>query len=213
MSTPAGRFDTPGVLAKLPRRAWQRLRTGHGTKGDRHYDWAMIEVSADDTPPGHAAGHSFLLVRRHRYTRELSFYRCHSTTSVALADLVAVVCRRWRIEEDFQAAKSLAGLDEGQVTCWTSWMRWSLISLIAAALLTVATTRHHAVSALDESGTESEPMIALTRPELLQLLRTFALPQPVTAPEHVLHWSRWRRRHQHRAAVCHHRWNEVTAAA
>ncbi|MGX1916228.1 IS701 family transposase, partial [Streptomyces phaeochromogenes] len=69
--------------------------------------------------------------------------------------------------------------------------RHEISRLIAAALLTVATTRHHAVSALDESGTESEPMIALTRPELLRLLRTFALPQPVTAPEHVLHWSRW----------------------
>lgn len=89
-------------------------------------------------------------------------------------------------------------------------MRWSLI---AAALLTVVTARHHTDSAPDEPGTESEPLIALTRPELLRLLRTFALPQPVTAPEHVLHWSRWRRRHQQRAAVCHHRWNEVTAAA
>lgn len=37
VSTPAGRFETPAVLAKLPRRAWQRMRTGHGTKGDRHY--------------------------------------------------------------------------------------------------------------------------------------------------------------------------------
>lgn len=212
VTTPAGRFDTARVLAKLPRRAWQRLRTGHGTKGDRHYDWAMIEVSADDTPPGHEAGHSFLLVRRHRYTRELSFYRCHSATPVALADLVDVVCRRWRVEEDFQAAKSLAGLDEGQVTCWTSWMRWSLISLIAAALLAVATAQHHADSP-DESGAESGPMIALTRPELLRLLRTFALPTPVTTPEHVLHWSHWRRRHQHRAAACHHRWNEAAAAA
>ncbi|GAX58215.1 hypothetical protein [Streptomyces olivochromogenes] len=212
MTTPACRFGTSRVLAKLPRRAWQRLRTGHGTKGDRHYDWAMIEVSADDTPPGHEAGHGFLLIRRHPYTREL-FYRCHSATPVTLAELVDVVCRRWRIEEDFQAAKSLAGLDEGQVTCWTSWMRWSLISLIAAGLLAVATTRHRVGSALDESGTESEPMIVLTRPELLRLPRTFALPTPVTTPEHVLRWSRWRRRHQHRAAVCHHRWNEVTAAA
>ncbi|MFD4561427.1 hypothetical protein ACFWP5_45140 [Streptomyces sp. NPDC058469] len=105
VSTPAGRFDTAAVLAKLPRRAWQRIRTGHGTKGDHHYDWAMIEIIGDDTPPGFDAGPSFLLVRRHRYTRQLSFYRCHSAsaTPVALADLVEVVCRRWRVEEDFQA--------------------------------------------------------------------------------------------------------------
>ncbi|MFD5513918.1 hypothetical protein ACFWIB_40305 [Streptomyces sp. NPDC127051] len=41
VSTPAGCFDTAGVLAKLPRRAWQRMRTGHDTKGDRHYGWAL----------------------------------------------------------------------------------------------------------------------------------------------------------------------------
>jgi len=28
----------------------------------------------------------------------------------------------------------------------------------------------------------------------------------------LLSWSRWRRRHQHRATTCHRRWNEITAA-
>jgi hypothetical protein len=50
----------------------------------------MIEVGPDDTPPGHDPGHSVLLVRRHRYTGELSLYRCHSTAPAALADLMAV---------------------------------------------------------------------------------------------------------------------------
>ncbi|MFD9443860.1 hypothetical protein ACFWBR_31320 [Streptomyces sp. NPDC060006] len=50
-------------------------------------------------------------------------------------------------------------------------------------------------------------------PELARLLRAFVLPKPVTVPERVMLWSRWRRRRQHRAAACHHRWNEVTAAA
>src|SRR5690242_19391296 len=102
VTTRAGRFTAAALTARLPRRAWQRLKTGQGGKGDRHYDWAMIEAVPDGTPPGHAAGHAFLLVRRHRYTRELSFCRCHSAAAVALGDLVAVVCRRWRIEEDFQ---------------------------------------------------------------------------------------------------------------
>jgi hypothetical protein len=26
------------------------MRTGSGTKGTRHYDWAMLEVTSDDTP-------------------------------------------------------------------------------------------------------------------------------------------------------------------
>ena len=35
-----------------------RLRTGNSTKGERLYDWAMIDVMADETPPGQADGHS-----------------------------------------------------------------------------------------------------------------------------------------------------------
>ncbi|MEO3804775.1 hypothetical protein [Nonomuraea sp. B1E8] len=100
----------------------------------------MIKVLADDTPDGSPDGHSTLLIRRHRYTRTLSFYRCWSATSVPLGILVSVVCRRWRIEEDLQVAKGVTGLDQGQVTRWTSWHRWSLISMIAYALLAITTS-------------------------------------------------------------------------
>ena len=37
------------------------MRTGSGTKGTRHYDWAMLEVISDDTPDGHGNAHSMLL--------------------------------------------------------------------------------------------------------------------------------------------------------
>ena len=30
VTTPAGRFTVTSLLGRLPRRAWQRLRTGHG---------------------------------------------------------------------------------------------------------------------------------------------------------------------------------------
>ena len=60
----------------IPVRAWHRMRTGSGTKGTRHYDWAMLEVTSDDTADGHEDGHSVLLARRHRYTGQLSYYRC-----------------------------------------------------------------------------------------------------------------------------------------
>ena len=83
VTTPAGRFTVTSLLDRLPRRAWQRLRAGHGANGDRHCDWAVIETCPDDTPPGREPGHSVLLIRRHRYTGELSFYRCHSTAPPA----------------------------------------------------------------------------------------------------------------------------------
>jgi SRSO17 transposase len=52
---------------------------------------------------------------------------------VPLATLVRVAGRRWTVEEAFQAAKGLAGLDEHQVRCWTSWHRWVTLAMLAHA--------------------------------------------------------------------------------
>ena len=52
---------------------WQRMRTGSATKGAKDYDWAMIEITPDDTPEGQDDGHAFLLLRRHRYTGTVSY--------------------------------------------------------------------------------------------------------------------------------------------
>ncbi|MFF7265100.1 hypothetical protein ACFZCL_33135 [Streptomyces sp. NPDC008159] len=112
------RRTTTRLAAQVPAKSRMWMRTGHGMKGHRHYDWALIEVRPDDTlTDGEVGGHAFLVVRRHRYTRELSFCRCHPTTPVRL---VHITCTRWKIEEDFQNAKGLTGLGQGQVTCWNS---------------------------------------------------------------------------------------------
>lgn len=39
-----------------------------------------------------------LLVRRHRSTRTVSYYRCFALGPVTLARLVSLVCLRWRVE-------------------------------------------------------------------------------------------------------------------
>jgi len=135
-------------------------------------------------------------------------YRCHSTAPAGLADLVAAVCARWRIEEDIRAAKSLAGLDHGRLTCWKSWSRCSLISLIAAALLAVALARTRSAHSTPSTG-----LIPLTRPDLLALLQAAILRAPCRDLAHTMPWSRCRRPHQYRTATCHRRWNEITAAA
>jgi crotonobetainyl-CoA:carnitine CoA-transferase CaiB-like acyl-CoA transferase len=44
--TGSGRIVTAAAAAGLiPARAWHRMRTGSGTKGTRHYDWAMLQVA------------------------------------------------------------------------------------------------------------------------------------------------------------------------
>jgi SRSO17 transposase len=199
----SGRTVTAAAAAgMIPARAWHRMRTGAGTKGTRHYDWAMLEVTSDDTPGGHEDGHSVLLARRHRYTGTLSFYRCWTPGPVPLSRLIAIAVIRWRIEEDHQLAKQVAGLDAGQVLRWRSWHRWTAICLLAHIYLVVAV----AVQREQEAGSDLDAgLIQVTVPELLRLLRDIVIPPPRRDRAHRLHWSAWRRRHQHRACQAHRR--------
>jgi SRSO17 transposase len=206
---PSTTITVAGAVQVIPDRAWQRLRTGSGTKGTRHYDWAMLQVTADDTPDSQDDGHSVLLIRRHRYTRTLSFYRCWTPGPVPLSRLIAVAQARWRIEEDHQLAKQVAGLDCGQVIRWKSWHRWSTICLLAYIYLAIAT----AICRASGTGPASDPdLIPITIPELLRLLRGQVVPQPRRDPAHRQRWSDWRRHHQHRARQAHQRWHAYAEA-
>jgi SRSO17 transposase len=203
--TGSGRAVTAAAAARMiPARAWHRMRTGTGTKGTRHYDWAMLEVASDDTPGGQPDGHSVLLARRHRYTGQLSYYRCWSPGPVPLSRLIAIAVARWRIEEDHQLSKQSTGLDAGQVIRWKSWHRWTALCLLAYIYLAVAVAvqRQHGAGADLDAG-----LIPVTVPELLRLLRDTVVPPPRRDRPHRLHWSTWRRRHQHRARQAHQRWN------
>jgi SRSO17 transposase len=195
-----------GALRLIPRGAWQRMRTGHGTKGSRHYDWAMLEVTSDDAPGDHHgkhdAGRSVLLVRRHRYTGTCSFYRCWTPEPVPLSRLITIAVTRWRIEEDHQLAKQAAGLDSGQVIRWRSWHRWSALCLLTYIYLAVTVAFHR-----DSHADPETDLIPITIPELVRLLRDTVIPPPRRDRTHRQHWSQWRRRHQYRARQAHQRWN------
>ena len=95
-----------------------------------------------------------------------------------------------------QAGKGLAGLDEHQVRGWTSWRRWTLLAMIAHALLAVlaAQTDHPPA----EGG-----LIAMTCNEVRRLL-TVLIIEPARALACPLSWSHWRRRHQYRAKISHY---------
>ncbi|WP_406410795.1 hypothetical protein [Streptomyces sp. NBC_01614] len=104
---------------------------------------------------------------------------------------------QWRTEETFQLTKGFTGLDQGQVTCWNSWMRWSLFSLFAAVVLALTAAAIH-------EGSERQPgLVPLTCPELIRLLRAIVLPPAARDRDHVLRWIAWRRRHQAVATACH----------
>jgi SRSO17 transposase len=186
------KYRADALAARVPARGWQRCSAGPGAKGHRYYDWALISLDNDSDRPGCR----WLLVRRSLSTGELAYYRCYAPSHVSLAILVTIAGRRWTTEENFQAGKTLTGLDEHQVRTWTSWHRWTTLAILASAALTLA-------AAAERAGPAPPDQIPLTRNEIARLINALVIrPAPDTAP--CLHWSRWRRRHQYRARQCHY---------
>jgi SRSO17 transposase len=196
LPTAAGPLRADVLAAALPRRAWQRLSAGPGAKGQRYYDWAWLDLPAPDRSPG--TGCWWLLIRRSRRTGELAFYRCYHPTPVRLSQLVAVAGRRWTVEENFQSSKGLAGLDEHQVRRWLPWRRWTLLAMLAHALLVVLAAGEHA------AGAPPAGLIPLICNELQRLLTRLVL-EPARRTADPQAWSGWRRRHQYRARASHYR--------
>ena len=144
----------------------------------------------------------WLLIRRHRHTGELAFYRCYSPHPVPLRELVRVAGRRWTVEESFQAGKGLAGLDEHQVRA---------LDLLAA--LDPARDDRPRPARRDRRP-RAHPPARTRRADRADLQRD---PPPVhhlvIEPSRTLAcpmaWSRWRRRHQHRARTSHYQRQEA----
>ena len=200
--TDSGPIRADELVAALPRRAWHRLSAGPGAKGQRLYDWAWIEhtdrAHRDDLLD---TQRWWLLIRRHRHNGELAFYRCYSPDAVPLRELVRVAGRRWAVEEAFQAGKGLAGLDQHQVRRWISWRRWTLLAMIAHALLAVLAAGH-------AEQPRAADMIGLTCNEIRRLF-TVLIVEPARVSACPLAWSTWRRRHQHRARNSHYQRQEA----
>ena len=88
--------------------------------------------------------------------------------------------------------------------CWTPGPV-SLSRLIAIAVARWRIEEDHQL-AKQATGLDAG-QIPITVPELLRLLRGTVIPPPRRDQAHRLHWSAWRRRHQHRARQAHQRWN------
>jgi SRSO17 transposase len=196
--TQAGPIRVDRLPAMLPARAWQKHSAGAGSHGQRLYSWAWIALLPEDDTD---TGQHHLLIRRNDHTGELAYLRCYSPRPVPLRSLVAVAGQRWRIEESFQAAKSLTGLDQHQVRRWVSWHRWTTLAMLAHAFLAVATAA--------ERDTQPTPagLITLTVNEFRRLFDALLLAAKRTLAS-LLAWSTWRRKHQHRARQSHYRRRE-----
>ncbi|MFB7116265.1 hypothetical protein [Streptomyces sp. NPDC056190] len=84
-----------------------------------------------------------------------------------------------------------------------------MITLVAYAFLAVTAALERAVQTGRNDPAEAD-LVPLSSHELLRLLRALILPPPRRDRDHLLWWSIWRRRHQHRSRLCHRRWHAYT---
>jgi SRSO17 transposase len=144
-TTPRGPVRADELAAGAPRKGWQRLSAGPGGKGQRLYDWLLLDPGADT--------HRMLVRRSIGKPAELAYYVCHTRHPVPLAELVRVAGTRWGVEETFQFAKNETGLDHYQVRKYDAWYRHITLSMLAAAFLVVTA---HAERARDAKGAPPE---------------------------------------------------------
>jgi hypothetical protein len=176
------------------RRQWQRLSAGNGSKGPRIYDCAWISIE-----PEHADAHGqrWLLIRRNNAYRRAGLLPLLVTDTGAAARAGP---RRPPPLDDRGILPSeqdphLARPEPGPPR--TSWHRWTILAMLAHAFLAVLT-------ATERTETSTPPgLIALTCNEIHRLFNTLIVDS-IRDLRHRLHWSTWRRRHQHRARTSHY---------
>jgi SRSO17 transposase len=139
-----------GTAAEIARTldpsAWCRLSAGTGSKGERLFDWAYLELADLDAAEYNESLSGLwtrgLLIRRTIVDGDLAFFTtwCPAGTSVAV--LVTVEGQRWAIEDGFETAKNELGLDHNETRSWHGWHRH--VSLVMLALAILAAIRRQA---------------------------------------------------------------------
>ena len=127
------------IASTLDPAAWRRLSAGVGSKGERLFDWAYLELA--DLEAGEYNKNLSglwtrgLLIRRTIADGELAFFATWCPAGTGMETLVAVEGRRWAIEDSFETAKNELGLDHNETRSWHGWHRHVSLAMLAFAML------------------------------------------------------------------------------
>ena len=135
------------LIVAVPSGARVTLSAGGGSQGERLYDWTWIRLPYESAD---GLAHWLLARRSLSDPTEVAYYRAFGPAVTTLAALVRVAGMRWAIEENFEDAKGMVGLDQYEVRKWGAWYRHVTLALLAHAYL--AATRRQARQAEREKG-------------------------------------------------------------
>jgi hypothetical protein len=197
LTMPAGERRADELIGAVPARSWQKISAGAGAHGPREYHWTRIPVR---TGWKRGRGHWLLARRSLSDPGEIAYYACYGPRRSSTADLAWIAGSRWRGRRMLSAGQG-RGRDGS----------------LPGALLAGLVCPHHLVHARPGLarcqqgpggkrgiGTSDPGMIGFTLPEIRRLLNGL-IQRYVPDPETVWSWSRWRRRRQYQARLCHYR--------
>lgn len=203
LPTHGTRWVTVGEIpVLLASDAWQPLSMSEGTKGPRTFDWACLPIWHQGRDDG---WHRLLIRRTPDPDPSYAFSLVYAPPTTSLPEIVEALGARWRIEEDVAHAKEL-GLDHDEGRRFTGWYRQITLVLLALAYLTslTAAARAHPPASPTPSTPSDLLLCPLSVPEARRLLARLFFVAPSSTPL-ILHWSQWRRHHQHRTRFFHTR--------
>jgi len=138
--------EAKDIAEALPTEFWKRLSAGHGTKGERLYDWAYCPLadldSAEFDAPVPGMWTRGMLIRRSLADGELAYFTTWCPRGTPIETLVRVEGARWRVEEGFETTKNELGLDHNESRSWHGWHRH--VSLVMLAYAIMAAVRYQA---------------------------------------------------------------------
>lgn len=137
------------IADALPADAWVRLSAGHGTKGERLYDWiyrplADLDAAESDAPTSGLWTRG-LLIRRAIAGGERAYFTTWAPQGTSIEALVRVEGARWRVEEGFETTKTELGLDHNESRSWHGWHRHVSLVMLAYAVMTAVRSKANAI--------------------------------------------------------------------
>jgi len=126
------------ILSKLPSDGWFEASCGNGSKGERIYDWQILETYGV-APEGFKR---VILVRRSKSNpEEMKAYLAYAPKDTPGIKLVEVAGIRWTVEMCFKESKGEVGLDQYEVRNYDSWYKHITFAMAALALITVLASK------------------------------------------------------------------------
>jgi hypothetical protein len=199
------------TVSQLPIPGWHRLSAGSGSKGPRLYDWFLIPVNGFADNPD---WHRWILIRRSlEKPDELVYYAVSAPAETTLEEMIQVAGTCWTIEECFEMAKNMDrlvspyhALHDGSGLSRYRSETGSGKKGVSPPVPAPKNGQPASLSATaSTAGNPTTKPLPLTVSEVRKLLAWLVWGQQPLQPPHVIHWSRWRRRHQFIAKFYHYK--------